>query len=68
MPETEIENVPTNDPVHDVDVWLNAAISAIESCSNELESGAGNDAELSQRIEWFLKLCKNALVINKMLI
>ncbi|CAG7896370.1 pectinesterase inhibitor [Brassica rapa] len=52
----------------DVDVWLNAAISAIESCSNELESGAGNDAELSQRIEWFLKLCKNALVINKMLI
>lgn len=51
----------------DVDVWLNAAISAIKSCSNELESGAGNDAELSQRNLVFLKLCKNALVINKML-
>ncbi|ESQ29891.1 hypothetical protein EUTSA_v10012280mg [Eutrema salsugineum] len=51
----------------DVDVWLNAAISAVESCGNALESRAGNDVELSQRNEVFLKLCKNALVINKML-
>ncbi|CAH2033436.1 unnamed protein product [Thlaspi arvense] len=51
----------------DVDVWLHAAISAIESCGNALESRAGNDAELSRKNEVFLKLCKNALVINKML-
>ncbi|KAF8082395.1 hypothetical protein N665_0827s0002 [Sinapis alba] len=51
----------------DVDVWMHAAISAIESCSNDLESRAGNDVELSQRNQVFLKLCKNALVINKML-
>ncbi|EOA36648.1 hypothetical protein CARUB_v10011912mg [Capsella rubella] len=51
----------------DVDVWLNAAISAIESCGNALESRAGDDAELFQRNELFLKLCKNALMINKML-
>ena len=51
----------------EVDVWLHAAISAIESCATELESRGGNDAELSKRNEVFLKLCKNALVINKML-
>ncbi|CAD5315661.1 unnamed protein product [Arabidopsis thaliana] len=51
----------------DVDVWLSAAISAIESCGSALGSRAGNDAELSQRNEVFLKLCKNALMINKML-
>ncbi|XP_010480126.1 PREDICTED: pectinesterase inhibitor-like [Camelina sativa] len=51
----------------DVDVWLKAAISAIESCGNALESRAGNDVELSQRNDMFLKLCKNALMINKML-
>ncbi|CAH8347195.1 unnamed protein product [Eruca vesicaria subsp. sativa] len=51
----------------DVDVWLHAAISAIESCGDELESRGGNDEELSKRNEVFLKLCKNALVINKML-
>lgn len=51
----------------DVDVWLRAAISAIESCDSTLVSRAGNDAELSQRNNIFLKLCKNALMINKML-
>lgn len=51
----------------DVDVWLRAAISAIESCDSDLVSRAGNDAELSQRNKVFLKLCKNALMINKML-
>ncbi|KAJ4889780.1 Plant invertase/pectin methylesterase inhibitor superfamily protein [Raphanus sativus] len=51
----------------DVDVWLHAAISAIESCGNELESHGRNDGELSKRNEVFLKLCKNALVINKIL-
>ncbi|CAA7015441.1 unnamed protein product [Microthlaspi erraticum] len=51
----------------DVDVWLKAAISAIESCENALESRAANDAELSQRNLVFQKLCKNALVINKIL-
>lgn len=51
----------------DVDIWLRAAISAIESCGSALESRAGSDAELSQRNAVFLKLCKNALVINKML-
>lgn len=51
----------------DVDVWMHAAISAIESCSNDLESHAGNDVELSHRNKVFLKLCKNALVINKIL-
>ncbi|KAF8050634.1 hypothetical protein N665_1917s0002 [Sinapis alba] len=48
----------------DVDVWLRAAISAIESCDSTLVS---RDAELSQRNMIFLKLCKNALMINKML-
>ncbi|CAN7018551.1 hypothetical protein IGI04_021309 [Brassica rapa subsp. trilocularis] len=51
----------------DVDVWLRAAISAIESCDSTLVSRAGNDAKLSQRNNIFLKLCKNALMINKML-
>ncbi|CAN8321717.1 unnamed protein product [Cochlearia groenlandica] len=51
----------------DVDVWLRAAISAVESCGGALESRAGNDDELAQRNEMFLKLCKNALVINRIL-
>lgn len=51
----------------DVDVWLSAAISAIESCGSALDSRAGNDAELLQRNEVLLKLCKNALMINKIL-
>lgn len=51
----------------DVDVWLRAAISAVESCENALESRVANDAELSRQNVVFLKLCKNALVINKIL-
>ncbi|KAJ0249975.1 Plant invertase/pectin methylesterase inhibitor superfamily protein [Hirschfeldia incana] len=51
----------------DIDVWMHAAISAIESCSDDLKSRAGNAVELFQRNEIFLKLCKNALLINKML-
>ncbi|VVB00149.1 unnamed protein product [Arabis nemorensis] len=51
----------------DVDVWLRAAISAIESCGSALESRAGSDEELSKKNSVFLRLCKNALVINKML-
>ncbi|KAL1189476.1 Pectinesterase inhibitor [Cardamine amara subsp. amara] len=51
----------------DVDVWLRAAISAIESCGSALDSRAGNDEELSQRNTIFLKLCKNALMVNKKL-
>ncbi|CAH8306153.1 unnamed protein product [Eruca vesicaria subsp. sativa] len=48
----------------DVDVWLHAAISAIESCDSALVSRVGNDAELSEKNNIFLKLCKNALMIN----
>ncbi|XP_010552341.1 PREDICTED: uncharacterized protein LOC104822713 [Tarenaya hassleriana] len=51
----------------DIDAWIDAAISAVETCGSALESRAGSDDELSRRNAVFFKLCKNAAMINKML-
>ncbi|RID75558.1 hypothetical protein BRARA_B02597 [Brassica rapa] len=51
----------------DVDIWLNTAISDGEACEDALSERAGNDAELARRNTNFLKLCKDALLINTIL-
>ncbi|CAN8268355.1 unnamed protein product [Cochlearia groenlandica] len=53
----------------DVDVWLSAAMSAVESCGSEMEERASwnVDDELLHLNSHFFKLCQNALMINKML-
>ncbi|CAA7054190.1 unnamed protein product [Microthlaspi erraticum] len=51
----------------DVDIWLNTAITDAESCEDALNERAGNDAELARRNTNFLKLCKDALLINTIL-
>ncbi|ESQ37883.1 hypothetical protein EUTSA_v10029000mg [Eutrema salsugineum] len=51
----------------DVDIWLNTAISDGEACESALSERAGNDAELARRNTNFLKLCKDALLINTIL-
>ncbi|CAG7881774.1 unnamed protein product [Brassica rapa] len=51
----------------DVDIWLNTAITDGEACEDALSERAGNDAELARRNTNFLKLCKDALLINTIL-
>ncbi|XP_010522808.1 PREDICTED: pectinesterase 3 [Tarenaya hassleriana] len=51
----------------DVDIWLNTAISDGESCESALAERDGSDGELELRNTNFLKLCRNALLINNIL-
>ncbi|XP_010556722.1 PREDICTED: pectinesterase 3-like [Tarenaya hassleriana] len=48
----------------DADIWLNTAISDVETCESALSERDGHDEELERRNTNLSKLVKNALLIN----